>query len=122
MLRLLCSLPLIALAVSFCSLGAIAQSLPAGWSDGDIGSVGVAGSASYANGVFTTKGSGTAIGGTSDQMHFAYQALSGNGTIVARVVSLTGATSVQAGVMIRETLNAGATMAYVYSTPAVAYF
>ena len=32
--------------------------LPSGWSDEDIGSVGVAGSSTYANGVFTVKGSG----------------------------------------------------------------
>jgi hypothetical protein len=88
--------------------------LPSGWSDSDVGSVGVAGSASYANGKFTVKGSGQFVGTSSaDQLNFAYQSLSGDGTIVARVVSVTGTTTGQAGVMIRETLTAGATMAFV---------
>jgi len=46
--------------------------------------VGVAGSATYASGTFTMKGSGTQIYGTADMMHFAYQSLSGDGAIVAR--------------------------------------
>ena len=88
--------------------------LPSGWSDSDVGSVGVAGSASYANGKFTVVGSGQFVGTSSaDQLNLAYQSLSGDGTIVARVVSVTGTTTGQAGVMIRETLSAGATMAFV---------
>jgi RHS repeat-associated protein len=84
-----------------------AQAIPSGWSDGDIGSVGLAGSSSYANNVFTVSGAGSTIGGTADSFHFAYQSLSGDGTIVGRVVSFSGAWADQAGVMIRETLNAG---------------
>src|SRR5579862_957370 len=38
--------------------------LPSGWSDSDVGSVGIAGSATYANGIFTVKGSGQFIGNT----------------------------------------------------------
>ena len=34
------------------------STLPSGWTDGDIGSVGVAGSASFANGTFTASGAG----------------------------------------------------------------
>ena len=91
--------------------------LPSGWSDGDVGSVGVAGSASYASGTFTVAGAGSEIGVSADAMNFAYQTMSGDGTIVARVVSTQGS-GAQAGVMIRETLNPGATMAqtFYYST------
>ncbi|MGA8367490.1 MAG: IPT/TIG domain-containing protein [Candidatus Acidiferrales bacterium] len=96
--------------------------LPSGWSDGDVGSVGIAGSATYANGVFTVKGSGTGITGTADEMNFAYQSLSGNGTIVARVVSVQGGSNLQAGVMIRETLNANATNAYSHYRSSYIYF
>jgi regulation of enolase protein 1 (concanavalin A-like superfamily) len=82
--------------------------LPSVWTDGDIGSTGVAGSASYANGVFTVAGAGAQIYGTADAFHFLYQPLSGDGTVVARVVSLQGGSgSVSAGVMIRNTLDAG---------------
>jgi RHS repeat-associated protein len=94
--------------------------LPSGWLDEDIGPVGMAGSASYTNGVFTVQGAGQGIssGVTSDSFHFVYQPLSGDGTIVARVVSLTGGSSYEsAGVMIRETLNAGATNGYTSLQP-----
>ncbi len=94
-------------------------SLPGGWSDTDVGSVGLAGSATYASGVFTVKGAGSGITGTADGMHFAYQPLSGDGTIVARVVSSSSGS--QAGVMIRETLNANAADAYTISQPSNSY-
>ncbi|HEX7695970.1 MAG TPA: protease pro-enzyme activation domain-containing protein, partial [Candidatus Acidoferrum sp.] len=80
--------------------------LPAGWSDGDVGSVGVAGSASFSNGTFTVQAAGAQIYGTADAFHYVYQPLLGDGTITARVVSLQGGSGyVTAGVMIRETLN-----------------
>src|SRR5258707_1209858 len=62
--------------------------LPTGWLDQDVGTVGVTGSATYANGTFTVKGAGTSIGGFADSFHFAYQPWSGDGTIIARLVSL----------------------------------
>ena len=83
--------------------------LPAVWTDGDIGSTGVAGNVSYASGVFTVKGAGAQIYGTADAFHFVYQPLSGDGTITARLVGLQGGSGyVAPGVMIRESLNAGA--------------
>jgi RHS repeat-associated protein len=93
--------------------------LPSGWSDGDIGTVGVTGSASYANGGFTVQGGGQQIYGTSDGFNFAYQSMSGDGTILARLVSVQGASGyATAGVMIRETLNAGSTNAKTSDWPA----
>jgi len=85
-----------------------------GWLDVDVGSVGVAGSASYANGTFAVKGAGADIYGTADGFHFVFQTLSGDGSIVARVVSFPYSTCCpKAGVMIRETLNnAGSTNAF----------
>ncbi|HEX8836205.1 MAG TPA: S53 family peptidase, partial [Candidatus Acidoferrum sp.] len=89
--------------------------LPSVWSDGDIGSVGVAGSASYANGTFAVSGAGQGTMITSaDGFHFVYQPLIGDGTIVARVVSVEGSSAAQAGIMIRETLSAGANHAYLF--------
>jgi VCBS repeat-containing protein len=87
--------------------------LPSGWSDLDIGAVGVAGSASFANGVFTLNASGQWIYSTADGMHFVYQPVSGDATIVARVLSVQGGSvHNQAGVMIRETLDTGSTNAF----------
>jgi regulation of enolase protein 1 (concanavalin A-like superfamily) len=83
------------------------QPLPNPWLDQDVGQVGAADSATFASGTFTVQGSGT-IGSYADGMHFAYEPLSGDGTIVARVASVQGSGYPQAGVMIRETLNAGA--------------
>ena len=89
--------------------------LPSGWSDQDIGSTGVAGSAAFANGTFTVTGAGMGtISETADSFHFAYQSLSGDGSIVARVASVQGGYDSQAGVMIRETLSPGATHAFSY--------
>jgi pro-kumamolisin-like protein/IPT/TIG domain-containing protein len=86
--------------------------LPAVWSDGDVGATGVAGSASYGNNVFTVNGAGAQIYGTADAFHFVYQSLTGDGSMVARLLSLQGGSGlVSAGVMIRETLNAGSTNA-----------
>src|SRR6202166_211384 len=88
------------------------QPLPNPWLDQDVGAVGVAGSASFSNGTFTVNGAGGQIYGTADAFHFVYQPLTGDGSIVARLVSLQGGSGcVSAGVMIRETLNAGSTNA-----------
>lgn len=85
--------------------------LPPGWNDSDIGSVGATGSASFSNGTFTVSGSGYLSGG-SDTTNFAYQSLSGDGSIVARIVSAsTTSGTPEVGVMIRETLNANASTA-----------
>ncbi len=95
------------------------RSLPAPWVSADVGSVGLAGSASYAGTTFTVRGSGTDIWGGADAMHFVYQPLSGNGQIVARVASVQNTDGfAKAGVMIRETLAAGAKNALAAITPA----
>ena len=93
--------------------------LPAGWTDQDVGSVALGGSASYSNGTFTVNGAGSSISGTADQFNYAYQDAGTSYTITARVVSMTNTnTGAQAGVMIRETLDAGSTMANINVTPA----
>ena len=57
-------------------------------------------------GVYTFTGSGADIWGNSDQFHFGYRKLTGDGEIVARVLSNgTGSnTWAKGGVMIRDTL------------------
>jgi regulation of enolase protein 1 (concanavalin A-like superfamily) len=98
-------------------------SLPSGWLNQDVGSVGVAGTASHVGGIFTVRGSGQQIWNTADGLHYAYQSLTGDGTVVARVGSLTGGASSQsAGVMIRETLTANSKHAYVAFSQSQIYF
>src|SRR6202040_2459507 len=87
------------------------QPLPAGWLDQDVGQVGIAGGATYANRTFTVNGAGTSAWGTADGINFVYQSLSGDGTIVARVLSVSGSST--GGVMIRDTLNANAMSIFV---------
>ena len=96
----------------------VTTALPSGWSDRDIGSVGIAGSASYSAGTFTINSTGTVIDPTNDFVdggfHFTYQSLSGDGTIIARVLGQQGGTSSdEAGVMIRESLSTNSTNMYV---------
>ena len=79
--------------------------LPPPWLDQDIGSVGVAGSAQYANGEFTVAGGGSDIESDSDQFHFVYQPRSGDINVTALVTSIQPTdVFAKAGVMIRETL------------------
>jgi hypothetical protein len=57
------------------------------------------------------------IGGAADQFHYVYQALHGDGEIVAQVLGRTGLDSwSQAGVMIREALTPTASEVFVGAT------
>ncbi len=79
--------------------------LPAGWTHQFIGGSQVAGNTTYAaaaNGSFVIEAAGNAIGGTADDCSFAYQAVSGDFTITARLIARSGDNLYQAGVMMRE--------------------
>ncbi len=70
-------------------------------------------------GTFTMTGSGVDIWGTADQFHFAYKTLTGAGSIIAKVESVANTNAwAKAGVMIRETLDAGSKHAFACVTPA----
>ena len=88
-----------------------AATLPSPWVDADIGTVGVAGSATYASATsaFTVNGGGANIYGTADAFNYAYQGLAGNGSIVAEVDNITDTGAyARGGVMIRGSTAAGA--------------
>lgn len=95
-------------------------SIPSPWTDQDIGSVSIAGSASYDSGssTFTVVGSGTDIWDYADSFHYLYQPFGTNGTIIAHVTSQSD-TSIyaKAGVMIRASLDANSAHASVFLTP-----
>jgi hypothetical protein len=91
---------------------------PSGWNDADIGSPNLAGSANYSNGVYTVFGSGADIWGTSDQFHYVYTTMTGDGTMIARVLSQDYTDPwAKAGVMMRQSLDADSPYAFVFTTP-----
>ena len=66
----------------------------------------------------TMSAAGNDIWNEADQCRFAYKRLNGNGSIVVRVDSLLNTNAwAKAGVMIRETLDAGSAHAAVVVTP-----
>jgi regulation of enolase protein 1 (concanavalin A-like superfamily) len=86
---------------------ASAAALPSPWRSRDVGSSSPKGQSKYSSGTFTVIGGGADIGGTTDQFQFAYQAVSGDTQIVARVASLAAANAwSRAGVVIRDATSA----------------
>jgi len=69
-------------------------------------------------GTYTIAASSGDIWNQADEFHYAYKQLSGVGSIIARVESVENtAPWAKAGVMIRETLDAGSIFAAVYIMP-----
>ena len=95
------------------------NTLPSSWADLDIGSPGLAGSASYSGSTFTVSGSGADIYSTADQFHYVYETTGNTSvTLTARVATQTGTNAwAKAGVMIRESTAAGSAYVGIYITP-----
>lgn len=92
--------------------------LPTGWIDLDLGDVGYPGSASLSAGVYTVQGSGADIWSTSDGCNYCYKTVSGDGAMLARVVSISSTnSSTKAGVMFRESTESNARYVIVAVTP-----
>ena len=99
------------------SLPPVTTSLPRGWTDTDVGAVGVSGEASYLNGRFNLLASGSDIWENADAFHFASKPLAGDGVIVARVDSVQYTDPwCKAGIMFRENNSAGARYALLALT------
>jgi hypothetical protein len=81
--------------------------LPYGWSHGDVGNVPAVGSASHDGLIrlgqgLTVSGGGADIWGTADEFHYAWQTMSGDFEIEARVASVQAVNAwTKAGLMIR---------------------
>ncbi len=70
------------------------------------------------DGSIQMSGGGVDIWGNSDQFRFAYRQLSGDGSIVAKIHSLTNTDSwAKAGVMIRDSLEPTSMYAFTFPTP-----
>ena len=94
--------------------------LPPGWSDADIGSPGLAGSATYANGLWTVTGGGSDIWNTADQFNFASTNFTGDGAMIVQVTSLQnsdpGSGWAKAGLMFRNDSSAGSANVSIVAT------
>uniref|UniRef100_UPI0023ED937A PKD domain-containing protein n=1 Tax=Eudoraea chungangensis TaxID=1481905 RepID=UPI0023ED937A len=78
--------------------------VPDPWTSSDIGNVAAAGSACFDDGTFQVEASGRDIWDESDEFHFVYQPLTGDGEIIARVLALDATHPwAKAGVMMRNT-------------------
>jgi regulation of enolase protein 1 (concanavalin A-like superfamily) len=92
------------------------------WTSTDIGTLGTPGVAYDSTGTTTTTTITDAsddIWNTSDDFHFDYQTLTGNGTITAELDSqtTTGGNFTKAGLMIRNSLSPSDAMAMVFDAP-----
>jgi phosphatidylserine/phosphatidylglycerophosphate/cardiolipin synthase-like enzyme len=92
-------------------------SLPTGWQSRDIGAVGIAGAAAASGGTFTVRGAGADVWGTADAFRYAYRTLSGNGTITARLGSISASQAwTKIGVMIRASTASNSAHAFMIVT------
>ena len=99
-----------------CQVQVVASNLPASWKFNDINES--VGSAVYKSGSFTVKGAGTDIWGQSDQFAFVNVDTLHSQSLSARVTSQTNTDQwAKAGIMFRETANAGSSYVMLVTTP-----
>ncbi len=99
------------------SLPKIPATLPRNWVTTDIGNVGSTGDASFLNGVFNVVASGEDFWESADSGRFAGKPLTGDGQIVAHVVSMAYTDPwAKAGVMFRESFDAGSRYTFMTAT------
>ena len=90
------------------------STLPAGWTNADVGSTGAAGSSTFNAGTFTIRGAGADVWDAADAFQYAYRTLDGDGTIVAHVSSVQAVANwTKAGVMIRGSLSPSSAQAFM---------
>ncbi|MBI2947766.1 MAG: FecR domain-containing protein [Verrucomicrobia bacterium] len=88
------------------------------WHSQDVGEVGLAGAARLEGDRCTAKGAGRNTCLTKDQFHFVYQALDGDGEVMARIADLQMShPGGKAGVVIRESLKTAAPHAFLFLRP-----
>ena len=88
--------------------------LPAGFTDADINSPGIAGSALYDGTGFIVSGGGADVWGTTDQFNYASESISGNATLIGRVGGQVNTNAnAKAGLMIRASSAANSPQATV---------
>ena len=91
---------------------------PSTWYCADIGGAGPVGEQAVSGTTWTVSGGGGDVWGTADSFHYVWQALSGDGTISADVVSQTPSDPwAKAGVMMRASADPGAPFYAAFVTP-----
>jgi regulation of enolase protein 1 (concanavalin A-like superfamily) len=89
------------------------------WADADIGGPSPAGSSTVASPTLTVRGGGADIWGASDQFHYRYRVMQGDGQFTVRVTGVPNTNAwAKAGIMIRETLEPGSANAYLAQSAA----
>ena len=84
----------------------------------DVGAPTIAGSSSNASGTYTVAASGADIGAATDQFQYLYKSLTGDGRIIARVVTQGNTNALaKAGVMWRQATGNVTRMAFLPITP-----
>ena len=80
--------------------------LPAGWTNQDVGQPAVAGQATANNGVLQVEstGSGITSAAATDQFQYVFTGIEGNGSITARLLNVQSADA-PCGIMMRNTLD-----------------
>jgi fibronectin type 3 domain-containing protein len=96
--------------------------LPSNWQSQDIGQPQLGGT-SYAGGVYTLSASGTTIFNAADVFRYAYETVTGNFTYTARVASVQNNTTgnYEAGIMVRNTVDAGSAEISIVTTTGGGY-
>lgn len=80
------------------------NTLPAGWSHGDVGAVSQPGDAFMSGDILTIEAAGAGISGTNDAFHYVYKTGAGDLTALAKITGVSG-TNATAGVMLRDSLD-----------------
>lgn len=94
------------------------STLPSPWQGRDIGAVGAAGTAGASGGTFRVSGAGADVWDSADAFHFAFQNLTGDGSITARVASVqTVHAWTKVGVMIRASLSPASAHGFMLVSP-----
>ena len=86
----------------------------------DVGAVAAAGGDAYdsPSNTYTVSGSGSDIWGTADEFHYVWTRVGGDFSITTRVDAVQNVNAwTKAGLMIRDTLDAGSAHASVFATP-----
>ena len=98
------------------SVGIYVVSAP--WVSADIGAPALAGVGSDSAGTFTISGEGTDVWSTTDQFHYVYRTMNGDGAIIARVATQENTNaSAKSGVMIRNSLDPADQNVFMQVTP-----